>query len=215
MVLAIYCAGGLGKQVLELAWSVNRWDKIIFVDDETEEKIINGIPVYRFEDLARCERNSVEFVIANGEPAYRETLYKKVKNAGYFLATIIPPWMPVLTGTKIGEGCIIFDAGISVDVDIGENVFIDSRVIIGHDATIKAHSVISAMVFIGGHTQVNERVFVSAGAKIKDRITIDQDAIISLGAVILRPVKAQAIMVGNPAKKIGDNLERRVFSMFK
>lgn len=215
MVLAIYCVGGFGRQVLELAWSVNRWDKIIFVDDVTEKKVINGIPVYRFEDLAQGERNTIEFVIANGEPAYREVLYEKVKNAGFSLATIIPPQIPVLTGTKIGEGCIILDAGISVDADIGENVVIDSKAIIGHHVTIKAHSFISAMVFIGGHTQIKERVFVAAGAKIKDRITIGQDAIISLGAVILRSVKPQAIMVGNPAKKIGDNLERRVFSMFK
>lgn len=213
MILAIYCAGGLGMQTLELAWAINRWEKIIFVDDVTEEKFVSGVPVYRFDELEQFG-NNVEFVIANGEPAYRKMLFDKIESSKYPFTNIISPWTPVLTGTKIGKGCIIFDAGISVSVEIGDNVFIDSKAIIGHHTSVKSHCVISAMVFAGGHTEISEQVYVAPGAMLKDRIKIGESAIISMGAVVLRSVKALAIMVGNPAKKIGENTERKVFSLF-
>ncbi len=213
MILAIYCAGGLGMQTLELAWAVNRWEKIIFVDDITEENFVSGVPVYRFDEVEQF-RNNVEFVIANGEPAYRKMLFDKIESSKYPFTNVVSPRTLVLTGTKIGKGCIILDAGISVNVDIGDNVYIDSKVIIGHHAAIRPHCVISAMVFVGGHTEIAEQVYVAPGAMLKDRIKIGESAIISMGAVVLRSVKALAIMVGNPAKKIGENTERKVFSLF-
>lgn len=200
-------------QTLELAWAVNRWEKIIFVDDVAEEKKVSGVPVYRFDEVEQF-RNNIEFVIANGEPAFRKMLFDKIESNKYPFTNIISPWTPVLTGTKIGKGCIILDAGISVNVDIGDNVFIDSKAIIGHHVAIKSHCVISAMVFIGGHTEISEQVYVAPGAMLKDRIKIRESAIISMGAVVLRSVKPAAIMIGNPAKKIGENTQGKVFSPF-
>jgi len=212
MTLAIYCAGGLGKETLELAKSVNRWDRIIFVDDVTEATEYRGLPVLRFE--AAVAYGDLEFVIASGEPAGRKALYEKIKAAGYPLVTIVSPWATVFPGVVIGEGCIIWDCGISADAKIGENTLVNSRVIIGHDAVIGAHSVISTNCFLGGHTRLCEQVYMGPGSMVKDRICIGENAIVSLGAVILRSVKSNAIMVGNPAKKIGENESGKVFGMF-
>ena len=47
MILGIYGAGGLGREVLELARIINTWEKIIFIDDggggdvKTARKFIN------------------------------------------------------------------------------------------------------------------------------------------------------------------------------
>ena len=48
----------------------------------------------------------------------------------------------------------------------------------------------------------------------KDSIRIGKEAIISLGTVLLRNVRPRAIMVGNPARRIGENETGRVFGMF-
>lgn len=48
---------------------------------------------------------------------------------------------------------------------------------------------------------------------LKDRIHIGKDSIIGLGAVVLRNVREKSIMIGNPAKKIGYNNERKVFGI--
>lgn len=214
MTLAIYCAGGLGKETLELAKSVNRWDGFLFVDDVTDATEYQGMPVRRFESLSDWG-NDLEFVIANGEPAVRKALYEKVKAEGYSLATLISPWTTVFPGATVGEGCILWDCGISADVMVGVNTLINSRVIVGHDAVIGSHNVISPNCFLGGHAQLGERVFMGPGAMAKDRVHIGEGSIISLGAVILRNVRPNTVMVGNPARKIGKNETGRVFEMFE
>lgn len=213
MTLAIYCAGGLGKEVVAVARAVSRWDYIIFVDDITDAQWYEGAKVLRFEDI-RTLPDEVEFVIANGEPAVREKLYEKIKCAGYKMTTILGLGCNVLPGTTIGEGCILYDCGISAGVTIGPNVLINTKTIVGHDTMIGAHTVISAFCFFGGHTKVGERVYFAAGAMAKDNITVGDDAIISLGAVLLRDTGGKAVMVGNPARRIGENTAGKVFGIF-
>lgn len=213
MTLAIYCAGGLGKEIIALARSVSRWDEIIFVDDITNAERHASAKVFRFDEL--CGYNDeIEFIIANGEPAVRESLYNKVKTAGYKMATVCGRGCVILPGASIGEGCVFFAGAISADVVIGPNVLFNGRVTIGHDAVIGAHSVLSEACLIGGHTEIGARVYLAPGSMVKDRIKIGDDAIISLGAIILRRVKERAIMLGNPAKRIGFNTEGKVFNMF-
>ena len=74
MTLAIYCAGGLGKEIIALARSVNIWNEIIFVDDITDADWHAGAKVFRFDEL-RGYNDELEFIIATGEPAVREALY--------------------------------------------------------------------------------------------------------------------------------------------
>lgn len=213
ITLAIYCAGGLGKEVVELARSINRWDAIVFVDDVTEEKNYRGAEVHRFEDIANI-KDSVEFVIASGEPSVRKALYEKIKGAGYSMATLVSPWASMYPGTTLGEGCILWDCGLSADIVVEPNVLINAKVIIGHDAVIGAHSVISPRSFLGGGVFMGECVYMAPGAMVKDRIRIGEGAIVSLGAVLLRNVRPKAIMIGNPARRMGENENGRVFELF-
>lgn len=213
MILAIYCAGGLGREVIEFARSINRWENIIFVDDVTSEKVISDANVFRFSEVEQF-RGNLEFVIANGEPAVREVLYHKIKDAGYPLGTLISPYCSILSKTEIGEGCILYDCVISTNVHVGPNVLMNEKVLIGHDTTVGAHCVLSALSFLGGDTHLEERIYVGPGGMIKDRIHVGRDAIISLGAVVLRNVRAESIVIGNPARKLGNNEEKTVFHRF-
>ena len=213
MILAIYCAGGLGREMIGLARSINRWEAIFFVDDIVEQKEIAGANVLRFSEAERYKGN-IEFVIANGEPKAREMLYQKIKAAGYPMATLIGAGCYILPDTEIGEGCILYSGGISANVKIACNSLINANVIIGHDAVISEHCVISANCFVGGCTHIDKMVYVAPGALIKDRIHVASKAIISLGAVVLRNVREKAIMVGNPAKRIGYNTSGKVFNIF-
>lgn len=213
MTLAIYCAGGLGKEIVAFARSISRWDYIIFVDDVIEVKEYCGAAVYRFEDIKTLP-DDVEFVIASGEPAGRKALYEKIKAAGYSMTMLVSPYATLLPGVHIGEGCIIMDCCLSADVWVSENAMINSRAILGHDTTVGAHSYISANSFVGGHSHIGSCVYMAPGAMAKDRIKIGDRAIISLGAVLLRSVRPDAIMVGNPARHLGDNKKGKIFEIF-
>lgn len=214
MILAIYCAGGLGRELIELARSVSRWEAIFFVDDVVEQREIASASVFRFDEIENY-RGNIEFVIANGEPEAREKLYQKIKAAGYPMATIIGSGCGISPDAEIGEGCIIYDSVISTNVKIKENTLINMNVIIGHDTVVAEHCVLSANCFAGGITRIGRKVYIAPGALIKDRINISDSAIISLGAVVLRHVREKAIMVGNPARRIGYNTLGKVFNIFQ
>ncbi len=222
MNLLIYCAGGLGREVLDLAQRVDnwgsRWEQMFFVDDVVEEDTICGISVYSYEEIKEHEKLSpkrAEFIIATGEPFFREKLFEKVKADGYSFATIVAPTCIISESTRIGQGCVIRDyCQISVDVEIEEGCYLQGSVHIGHDCRCKRHSVLSSMVHMAGGVVVGERAYLSPGTLVKNEISIGDDAIVGMGSVVLRNVKPGKIVRGNPAKVIGDNEEKRVFSMF-
>lgn len=67
------------------------------------------------------------------------------------------------------------------------------------------------MSFVGGYTHIGERTYIAPGALLRDRIFVGRDAIVGLGSVVIHDVADKSIVAGNPAKKIGDNMERKVF----
>lgn len=215
MKLAIYCAGGLGREILELARSINgkRWEEIFFVDDVISRKIVCNAKVCCWDEI-KDQIHKIEFVIANGEPNIRDILYNKVKDAGFSFATIISAWASISLDTNIGEGCIIYDTYISSGVKIGANALINSKGIIGHDVNIGKSTVVSAMSFIGGGTSVGERSYIGPGSLTKDHVMIGDDSIVGIGSVVCRNVKSEVIVFGNPAKKIGDNKDKKVWGRF-
>ena len=133
--------------------------------------------------------------------------------------TIIWHFSHIMPSAIIGEGC-----------NIGQNVFIDNCVIIGNAVKIQNNVsvyngvVLEDDVFIGPSVVftnvINPRsaverkhefkkTIVRKGASIGANATIicgneiGQYAMIGAGAVITKPVKAYALVVGNPAQQIG------------
>ena len=53
-----------------------------------------------------------------------------------------------------------------------------------------------------GHVELEDEVQVGAGAIILPKIKIGKRAIIGAGTVVTKDVPADAVLVGNPAKKI-------------
>lgn len=219
MQLLIYCAGGLGKEILHEAEAVNktesRWQKISFVDDVCSEDCWNGYHIYKYDEALKLKaKDDVEVIIANGEPCVREKLWDKLQKDAFSMATIIHPTCSVSPYAKIGKGVVIEErCGISPNVVIGDNVHMQANAILGHDVELGAHSVVSSFCGIGGGCRIGVRCFFGMSSTIKQDITIGDDVITAIGAAVFRNAKKGKILLGNPAKSIGDN-SGSVFHMF-
>lgn len=211
MKLGIYGAGGLGREVLVLAQQLNqssRWETIFFIDDVTDEKVVSGVPVHRF---ALLDLASTEVVIAIGEPAARERLAEKVL-AKTNLATLIHPSVFIPHTTQVGAGAIICDhAFVSCDVSIGENTLLQPHSSVGHDNHIGMHSVLCGNATLGGNCQLGQRVFVGMNSSIKEKTTIGNDVILGMGCVVLSDIAAENVVVGNPARVLCKNDQKKIF----
>ncbi|MGK0639188.1 acyltransferase [Schleiferia thermophila] len=125
----------------------------------------------------------------------------------------------IMTGCKIGKNC-----------NLGQNVVVSPEVILGNNVKVQNNvSIYTGViceddVFLGPsmvftnvinprsainrrdqylRTHVGKGVTIGANATIVCGIEIGQFAFIGAGAVVTKPVKAYALVVGNPARQIG------------
>ena len=216
MILGIYGASGLGREVEIIARKINkiekRWERIVYVDDNESITDVLGIPSYSFIK-AKEMFPDLEISIAIGEPATREKVYHKVKNDGVKLATLIHPGVYIDESSKIGEGVTICEGVTTTScVIIEDNVYIQPHSVIGHDIHIGKHSVIGANVEIGGANIIGERVFIGFMVGTLQGLTIGEDVEISAGSIVFRDIEPGVIVMGNPARVIRKNEGRGVFT---
>ncbi len=213
MKLAIYGAGGLGREVLELVKQINkaenRWSDFCFIDDIHPHRHLKGYPVVTLHDLSPAE---YDIVVGVGEPAVRALMAKKAIDAGFQLATVIHPLARVSEDVTFGEGTIVCDrAYVSCDCVIGKNVYLQPNCNVGHDCTIGDDSVISAYANLAGSCQIGARVYIGLNAAIRESTTIGEDTIISMGAIVFNDIGSAVIALGNPARVMRANDNKKVF----
>jgi sugar O-acyltransferase (sialic acid O-acetyltransferase NeuD family) len=218
MKLFIYCAGGFGKEVCDIAKrltkSNKKWDEIYFIDDDVSlgNKFYDK-KLFTFEAvLEKNNLNSFEVLIANGEPAIRKLIYNRLKSNKVKLATLVDNSAIVSDTAKMGEGVIVTAyCLIASSAAVENNVVINVKAIIGHDVNIGGHAVISSHVNIGGATTVGKNSYIGMGVQIKEGLNIGKDVIVGMGSVVYNDIPDGVISLGNPAKPMRKNIDRRVF----
>lgn len=218
MKLCIYCAGGLGKEVFDIADRINnidhRWDEIIFVDDS--EGLGNNCylgRLFKFDKiLVEFRENKLEFIIANGEPFVREKLYLKLKENNFKVISLIDPQASISPCANIGDGSIAYPFSIiASDATVGNNVLVNAGAIIGHDIIVGHNTVISPQVCIGGGTKIGDNSYIGMGSKIKEKLVIGSSVIVGMSSAVHKDIPDNVIAMGNPARPMRRNDDKKVF----
>ena len=130
----------------------------------------------------------------------------------HLVARIISQFSRFLTGIEIHP-----------KANIGKNLFIDHGmgVVIGETSEIGDNVTIYHMVTLGGispsvnsneqrnikrHPTLKDNVVVGSGAQILGPVTVGKNAKIGANAVVTKDVPENAVMVGIPAKNVGETL---------
>lgn len=216
MVLGIYGSGGLGREIMELAAMINsvctRWSDVFFIDDSEEKKEVQKHKVVTFAKAMEQDRTGMEFIVAVGEPAVREKLFRKLHNMYVPIATLIHPDVHVPESTKIGKGSVVCSGVfVSCNVEIKENVLLQPQCNIGHDCIINGHSVISGHANLAGNCRVGMGVYIGLSACIRENIAIGNFSIVGMGTVVVKNIPEEVIVTGNPGRITRINNNKRVF----
>lgn len=211
MKLGIYGTGGSGREVYDIITmnptTKEYWSEIIFIDDTKEKGTFRNCRMMPFEDLQHdIEKDDIKIVIAVGEPTSRKKLYDRVIKNGIQLATVIHPLAQISASAKIGNGAVIQEnVTVSSDAVVEDNAYINSKSIVGHDAHIGMHCQISSFSIVAGGTQVGKETYIGISAAIRDHIRIGHNVIVSMGAVVVKDVRDNMVVMGNPAREIAEN----------
>lgn len=222
MRLLIYQADEMGRALLEIARAINStrflWDDISFIDgdndDAAEKKELQGASVYSYQEVRELsKKQKSECVIAVKDPSARQAICHKLKADHFTLTNLIHPTALLPDDITLGHGIVIGpEVVIGPTVNIADNVLIGRNTTLSHDAFVEEHSVISPRTFIAGHTHVGKCVFVGPGAILKEEITVNDNAFITIGSVVIRTVKEGKIIMGNPGKIITSQEFQRIIA---
>ena len=215
--LFVYCVGGYGKEVIEVARRYNAlhgcWKAIHFLDDVCTEPSRHDARIFAFDDA--CEhigKHGGEVVIASGEPGLRATLRMKLQQRGLQLGRLVDATAIVSQPESLADGVVISQhCSVSRDARLGCNVSVNAMSIVGHDVVVGEDSVISSMVNIGGKTVIGRNTYIGMGALVKDQVRIGDGVIVGMGSVVFNDLPDNVIALGNPARPMRPNLEQRVF----
>lgn len=210
MNLGIVGIGAFAHEVYDIAVSQpnNKWESIFFIGNELTQNVIYTNETFFENPISQ----NTEVLIALGEPVYREKLRELYTENGIQLATLIDSRSVVSSNCAILPGAIIFPfCYIAHDVTIGENTAVHASAIIENDCKIGSNCFISLNSFIGSKSIVNNNCFVGPSAVLRDKIVIGANTIIGMGSVVTKNCTEKGIYVGNPAKRVRENINGTVF----
>jgi UDP-3-O-[3-hydroxymyristoyl] glucosamine N-acyltransferase len=102
---------------------------------------------------------------------------------------------------EIGNNTCI-DRAVMGSTILEENVKVDNLVHIAHGVVIGKNSLIIANSMIAGSTKIGENVWVAPSVSILNKKTISNNSYIGMGAVVIKDVKENETIVGNPGKAL-------------
>lgn len=206
--LIIAGASGFGRELLAMVERINQvkptWNVLGFIDDNLQA--LDGFDLdYKVLGTIR-DWNPIGdelYGLAIAAPRTKEKVVPALKERGARFATLIDPTVSIGARSKLGEGVVLFpESGLSVDVTVGNFVFLNVLCGIGHDTVIGDFCTFGPKVAISGATKLGRCVNVGALASTFPGIEVGDYATIGMNSAAIRKVKAHTTVMGVPAKAL-------------
>lgn len=178
-----------------------------YLIDASKTPYINGAPVLgKVKDYVKYKEHYFIYALTSvkGEQVQYKMLMDMLDN-GVRLITIIHPSATLLKPNCIGTGVIIMPGVVfSPNTVIGDFCQFYANSFVGHNSTLGDFVFVSNNASIGSHVEIGLGAHIGSNCTIKEYVKIGKWAIIGAGAVVTKDVEPYSIVVGNPARKIGE-----------
>jgi len=205
--LAIYGAGGFGREVACLVHAINgvkkEWNLIGFFDDVKEIGYRNEYgEVFGGYNVLNAYSSELSVVFAIGNPQGMAKLMEKIHNPNIEYPNLFAP-NAIITDKEnvhLGIGNIFsWNCNISCHVEIGNfNVF-NGYITVGHDTQIGDFNSFMPGVRISGETHIGNENYFGVSSVLLQKKRVGNRTVIGAGSVVIRSTKDDSTYIGNPA----------------
>jgi sugar O-acyltransferase (sialic acid O-acetyltransferase NeuD family) len=207
--LAIYGAGGLGREIAVMVEQINRaeetWVVTGFYDDGlTAGHEVDGLPVLGGMKEANAVTEYTSLVVAIAHPHTRKNVVERITNDRIHFPIIVHPQAICGgetnyfgKGTIITAGCIL-----TTGIVLGEFTIINLASTLGHDVKLGSFSIVMPGSNISGNVQVGECTMIGTGARILQNITLGKNCQVGAGCVVTKSFGDGVTVVGVPGAPV-------------
>ncbi|WP_234958792.1 acetyltransferase [Sporanaerobacter sp. PP17-6a] len=199
--IMILGAGGHGKVVAEIAKLMNKWDEIVFLDDNKSLHEVNSYKVIGTlsDYLIYKDRYQYAFV-AIGDNKLRLKLIKNMMKNGISIPILRHPFTSISDNCKIGQGTVIMAGSIiNTNSIIGKGCIINTSSSIDHDCILEDGVHVSPGVHIGGTVHIGKFSWICIGSSIINNITVGNNVVVASGSTVTKNVPDNVMIAGVPA----------------
>jgi sugar O-acyltransferase (sialic acid O-acetyltransferase NeuD family) len=208
MRVLILGAGGHAQVIADILLRMQEADPGIvivgYLDDNPSlagEHLL-GLPVLgEIAQLTGIPHDAV--VVAVGDNATRQRLFKKWGNEGEHFATACHPRAIIAPDVQVGPGSMIC-AGVIVNPGsvVGTNVILNTGCTVDHHNRIGDHVHIAPGVHLGGGVSIGEGTLVGIGATVMPQRRVGDWSVVSAGALVHSDLGDKVVAAGVPARVI-------------
>ena len=102
---------------------------------------------------------------------------------------------------EIGNNVCI-DRAVMGSTFLDVNVKVDNLVHIDHGVQVGENSLVIAHAMIAGSVNIGKNVWVAPSSAVRQKLTIDDNALVGLGSVVVKNLEKGTVVAGVPAKPI-------------
>ncbi len=201
--LLIIGASGHGKVVADIALKMDKWQNVVFLDDDESIKSAMGLDVIGSSDDVIKHIDEYEIFVAVGNNSIRKRIQDKLEIYGANVPVLIHPNTVVGGQVELGSGTVIMaGAVINCCTKIGKGCIVNTGSTIDHDNYIENFVHISPGAHLAGTVHIGQGSWLGIGSVISNNLNITNWCTVGAGSVVIQDITEPGVYVGTPAKKL-------------
>lgn len=208
--IVVIGAGGHGRVVVDALHCLGLARQCVVIDSDPQHwgSYLLGVPVCGGdEELKRLKSDGFgKFVVAIGgirQFSLRRKLFDYAVSSGFTPFTVCHPNSIFSKFSNIGGGCqVMAGAVVNAQATIKENCILNTHCIVEHDCFIAEDVHLAPGCCVAGGVHIGTQVHIGVGATICENLRIGARSVVGAGAVVVRDVPPETVVVGVPAKAI-------------
>ena len=159
-----------------------------------------------FADLMNFHIKGKSFMLTMGDMNIKNEISDNLIHYGGILPTLIHPTAVISKFVQISDSGVLINSHCEIhsDTKIDEGCVLWPRSTIEHDCRLHKYVFVGPNAYVGAYTEISDRAFIGQCSILMSNKAqaIGSSALVGAGALVTKPVPANSIVAGHPARLI-------------